>query len=289
LNKLSIQWQIGNQCNFRCDYCHPDLYGGSNPFLDYERFTQGLANLEQSVGAYDAIEIEFQGGEPTISTAIRNKIVSDDTRYRYVLTTNASADLEWWTKAAPKFNKLLLAYHPDKVSDDHFKQVVDLAKQHVPDLVVVVNAPNDNRWSKAVSMYEHYKGNTPVQLKALYANYQTGNDKFLAYTQEQWDYYTLANRIEVPKEQPVEHQIQWVEQRLYNNYYGHLCWAGVNQIVIDYFGYVYRGWCHANGGFGNIFDKPVALDASPRPCPKDLCKNAFDQQSKKSENSWGMA
>lgn len=289
MNKLSIQWQIGNQCNFRCDYCHPDLYGGSNPFLSYEQFQKSIKHLDLSVDNYDSIEIEFQGGEPTISTAIRNKIISDDLRYRYVLTTNGSADLEWWAKAAPNFNNLMLAYHP-MVDLEHFKQVVYLLDNSNTPFGIVVNAHSDaDRWAQAIEVYQMYKPLYPTTLKTLYSNYQQGNDKFLPYNETQWAYYTQENQIEVPIEQPVEAQIQWVEDQLYDNYKGHLCYAGVSQIVIDYFGYVYRGWCHAHGAFGNIFDGPVKLDAKPRVCPRDLCKNLFDQQAKKSDGSWGFS
>jgi hypothetical protein len=122
----------------------------------------------------------------------------------------------------------------------------------------------------------------------LFSNHNKGNDKFLNYNVDQWSYWLELNKIEAP-EAPVETQIKWVEDRLYNNYKGHLCWAGVEQIVIDYFGYVYRGWCHANGGFGNIFEGPIVLDKQPTVCPRTACKNTFDQLSKKSSNSWGFS
>lgn len=290
MTQLSIQWQIGNQCNFRCDYCHPDLYGGSNPFLEYDQFQKGFQNLNESVSSYDQIVVEFQGGEPTISTAIRNKLASStDPRYRYVLTTNASAELDWWAQAAPNFNNVILAYHP-QIDTQHFKDVVSLLSDKSVPLGVVVNAPNDiERWDKAVELYEYYKSTgIYLEFKTLFSNYQQGNDKFLDYTAEQWEYYTRINDIAVPTDTSVEVQINWVEDQLYNNYKGHLCQAGVSQIVIDYFGYVYRGWCHAHGGLGNIFDSPIKLDITPRVCPREKCKNSFDQLAAKSEKGWGF-
>lgn len=246
--------------------------------------------MQESVSSYDQIVIEFQGGEPTISTAIRNKIADNtDQRYRYVLTTNASADLAWFAKSAPNFNNLILAYHP-QVDTQHFKDVVNLLNDKQVPIGVVVNAHSDpERWAKAVEIYEYYKP-TKIYLnfKTLFSNYQTGNNKFLNYTEEQWAYYTTINGIAVPANKSVETQITWVQDRLYNNYKGHLCQAGVSQVVVDYFGYVYRGWCHAHGGMGNLFDSPIKLDATPRVCPKEICKNSFDQLAAKSEKGWGL-
>jgi hypothetical protein len=205
-----------------------------------------------------------------------------------VLTTNASADLTWWEQSAPNFNNVILAYHP-QIDTQHFKDVVSLLNDRAVPIGVVINAHNDaERWDKAVELYEFYKqSNIYLTFKTLFSNYQQGNDKFFAYTDEQWNYYTQANSLTVP-EDTVEAQINWVEDHLYNNYKGHLCQAGVSQIVIDYFGYVYRGWCHAHGGLGNIFDGPIKLDVTPRVCPREKCKNSFDQLAAKSEKGWGF-
>lgn len=291
MNKLSIQWQIGNECNFKCDYCHQDYHSGSNPFLTKEQFQVGFDNLQLSVSNYDLIEIEFQGGEPTISPAIRDKIAdSTDTRYKYILTTNASADIFWWEKAVHNLSNVILAYHPQ--SDlEHFDQVVELVKSYNIPFTITINAhPDKAKWDLAVDTYDKYAEKYyPINFRALFADHARGNNKFMSYDINQWDFYTAVNNIPAPKDEPVEDQIQWVEDHLYNNYKGHLCWAGVNQIVIDYAGDVYRGWCHSNGGFGNIFKGPVTLDAQPRACPKIICKNGFDLLAKKSNKSWGMA
>jgi sulfatase maturation enzyme AslB (radical SAM superfamily) len=289
VNKLSIQWQIGNQCNFRCDYCHSDFHSGSNPFLEYEQFQRGFRHLQESVKDYTNIEIEFQGGEPTISSAIRDKIADQtDTRYKYNLTTNASADLAWWKLAVKNLSNVIIAYHP-YCDIQHFKQIVELVKDSDINFSITINAHNaKDRWTDAVNIYDYYKcKNYPISFRALFSDHARGNNKFLPYDYDQWAFYTEINKIDVP-DAPVETQIKWVENHLYNNYKGHLCWAGVEQIVIDYFGYTYRGWCHSHGVLGNIFESSVVLDTQPKVCPRIVCKNLFDQQAKKSEKSWGL-
>jgi sulfatase maturation enzyme AslB (radical SAM superfamily) len=287
---LSVQWQIGNECNLKCDYCHPTLYGGSNPFLTNEQFESGFKNLDSSVALYDSIEIEFQGGEPTISESIRNKIANPDAKYKYRLTSNSTASINWWQQSAPNFNHVTLAYHPD-VDVEHYKTVAEIISQTVPDYYLLIHAHNDaDKFQKAQELFESFKArNLAVGFKALYSNYQKGNDKFLSYNTEQWNYYLEVNNLHAPPVEGTEAQIQWVEERLHDNYKGHLCWAGVEQIVVDYFGFIYRGWCHAHGSLGNIFEKSVELDEKPRVCPYTICKNPFDKQARKSQNSWGIS
>lgn len=287
LTTLAVQWQIGNQCNYRCDYCHHDYHDGSNPFLDFDKFKTAFDNLNSAV-SHDRVIIEFQGGEPSICPPVRDLLTGPvNPRFKYLINTNASQDLVWWTSAVRNLEGVILSYHPGYCSSDHFKQVLAVVKNAGLEYTLTINAPPDQRWRDAVKMYEDLAGE-PVQLRALFANHARGNDKFLVYNEEQWAYYTKVNNIKTPVDEPVETQIEWVEDHLYNNYKGHLCWAGVDQIVIDYFGYVYRGWCHAHGSLGNVFDAPPVLDKLPKVCPYKICKNSFDLEAKKSVNSWGL-
>jgi len=281
---LKVQWRAGNSCNFQCGYCHPSLYGGSEPFKDYYTLKQGLINLKDSTDLYQQVNIELQGGEPTVSDEIKiliSKPISE--KFRYTLHTNASAEIAWWESSINYFSKLILAWHP-KANDEHFKRVAELVRNHNIDYGIVINAESTNpNWNKAVAMYEYFKSNHySVQLKTLFLNYQRGNDKYMPYDDAQWDYYLSANNI--PKV-----QIKEAEVKLYDNYLGNLCWAGVDQIVIDYHGNIFRGWCHSSGApMGNIYKNPIVLSNTPEVCPFGTCKNAFDRQAKKSINSWGM-
>lgn len=290
MKPLKIQWQIGNQCNFRCDYCHGDYHDGSNPMLDHEQFLKAFNNLKNSVTSHNEVHLEFLGGEPTISRAIREIIIKcDDPRFKFDLTTNGSADLDWWKRASKNLNVVTLAWH--SVGDtQHFLNVVDLLSEHKPitALPIVINAdPWVMKWSRAVDIYTQLKHRgLNVKLKLLFANHNKGNDKYLKYSEEQFNFWAKENNISIPEQE--QKPIQWVENQLYTDYKGHLCWAGVDQIVIDYFGYVYRGWCRVGSSYGNVFDRTFKLDSNAKICTRVLCKNGFDQQAEKSEKGWGL-
>ena len=291
MKTLKIQWQVGNQCNFRCGYCHHDYHDGSNPFLDHETFNRAFSNLKESVVNHDRVILEMLGGEPTISKSVREAIANpQDPKFRFNITSNGSADLDWWSRAAPNLDIVILAWH-HLGNTDHFLQVLDLlsATHDCTRLVPIINAlPDDDKWAEAVYLHETLKAKGfSSKIKILFANHNQGNDKFMRYNQDQVVYYCRENNIRIPSD-PLKYSLPAMEASLYTEYKSHLCWAGVDQVVIDYFGYVYRGWCMVGNSYGNIFDKPVVLDASPRVCTRLLCKNGFDQQAKKSEKSWGL-
>lgn len=258
--------------------------------LDHERFDQAFENIRLSTPDHDEVFLEFLGGEPTISRAVRSAIVYPvDPKFKYHITSNGSADLEWWAKAAPNLDLIMLAWH--YLADEaHFKSVVELlSKTHDrKHLVVTVNA-DPQFWDRAIDMYEWLNSNGyNGKIKILFANHNKGNDRYYrSYRPEQVVFYCKENGLAVPDD-PAKYSLSDMEAQLYTDYKSHLCWAGVDQIVIDYFGYVYRGWCMVGSGYGNVFDKPIKLDTNPRVCTRVLCKNGFDQGAKKSEKGWGL-
>ena len=257
--------------------------------LSHEQFSQVLNNLLLSAIDHETIYLELLGGEPTISRAVRHAIVNPvSEKLKFNLTTNGSADLEWWANAAPNLDTVILAWH-SKGDTEHYIKVAELLNsyEHLH-LTICINALNDNTWADAYFLYQDFKSKGyHCEYKVMFKNHNNGNDKFLPYTTEQMVFFAKENGYSVPDD-PAKYNLPDFEASLYKTYSSHLCWAGVDQIVIDYFGYVYRGWCMVGNGYGNLFDGTISLDKTPRVCNRLLCKNGFDQQAKKSEKSWGI-
>lgn len=286
-NVLTIDWNLGNSCNLDCSYCYWELKNGANPFPPIEIFSPAFAHLIEQTRAFSCVQIEFSGGEPTQSSALKQTIInSKNTNIRFKLVSNGQSDIDWWQEVMQSMYGLILTYHLH-TDLEHFKQVVSIAQ--CTELKVFV-AITPNNWDKGIDAYKQLKNlHTNTVLQLLYSNFSKGNDQYLKYSEEQWAVYYTEKGIDIHNQQQVETTIEFKRVNHLNNYYGHLCWAGYNQIVIDNFGYVYRGWCKSNRSLGNVFNNDVLLDQQPYPCPKTQCKNGFDLQAHKSKGSWGMA
>lgn len=59
------------------------------------------------------------------------------------------------------------------------------------------------------------------------------------------------------------------------------CWSGVEQLVIDAYGRVYRGHCRQGGKLGTIAEGFVVAK-DPQQCVTLSCSNSFDIDSTKS-------
>lgn len=285
---LQIEWSLGNSCNLACSYCSWELNDGTNSFPDLEKLSPAFDHLVEQSRAFSNVRIDVNGGEPTLSLALQNIILSNkDSRIKFKLISNGQSSIEQWTHLAPKLYALTLTFH---TSEDlnHFSSVVNTVKTCLEPTVYVATTPDN--WTTAMVAYKTLKTQgANVQLQFLYENFTKGNSRYLAYSKEQWDEYYTEQGIDIYSKPQVESTIEFKRSNFLNNYFGHLCWAGVTQVVIDNFGDVWRGWCKSHAPMGNVFEQTVVLDQLPRACPKSQCKNGFDLQARKSNNSWGMA
>ena len=285
---ITIDWNLGNSCNLNCSYCHTELKDGANPFPSADKFRPAFDHLIDQTRAFSRVNLEFSGGEPTQSQSLQYVILANtDDRIKFKLVSNAQAPIAWWTDTAHKLYDLTLSYHSIS-SFDHFFEVVKTVSKNLNPKIYIPLTPQT--WLVQKDAYDRLKAfGYDVHLQLLYSNFTRGNNEYLKYTEPQWYEYYKLQGIDIANPQQVESTIEFKRVNHLNNYYGHLCWAGYDQIVIDNFGDVYRGWCKSNNSLGNVFRGDVVLDKKPYPCPKQQCKNGFDLQAHKSKGSWGIA
>ena len=287
-NELIIQWNLGNNCNLDCSYCHADLKDGSNPFPNIDRLRPAFAHLLEQARAFSLIKLEIPGGEPTESIALKELMLENTSpEIHFKLYSNAQAKVAWWKAVAPKLYQVELTYH-STTNLEHFLEVIDAVHDTTQLTVLVPHTPTN--WNEANHAYTTInKKINNVKIQLLFKDHTRGNSQYLDYTGEQWAIYFKSIGVDPANTEQVADTEEYKKIHFLNNFYGHLCWAGTTQIIVDNFGYVYRGWCKSNGHMGNVFDQTFVIYSRPKPCPKTQCKNGFDLQARKSEGSWGMA
>ncbi len=283
---LTVDWNLGNSCNLKCSYCHWELNNGENPFPPYSKLSSAVDHLRNQSRAFPYLKIQFTGGEPTESNDLKRVIANNKHNIKFKLCSNGTASYNWWYEIKDSLYGVELTYHSE-TNFDHFYQVVNCLKSINPTILIAITPEN---WAKQIVVYETLKPfGHDIHLQFLYSNFTKGNNQYLKYSDEQWKYYYAEQGIDNTIIEEIETTIEFKKQQHLNNYYGHLCYAGFNQIVIDNFGYVYRGWCKSNLCLGNVYQGTVELNQNPSPCPRKQCRNSFDLQAHKSKGSWGIA
>jgi organic radical activating enzyme len=114
---LSVTWQVNNFCNFKCSYCNPGNWSGTEK--NDSNLKLYLYNLESIINTYkkngyENFKFFFSGGEPTawknfipICEWLRNEI-PDCT---IAVNTNLSRPLAWWEKHYHLFDDIVASFH----------------------------------------------------------------------------------------------------------------------------------------------------------------------------------
>lgn len=299
-NNFLVSWALGNKCNFACSYCPTWLHDGTQPWRDYELVKSFCDRLIAQVPNDKTVIIEFSGGEVTMWNDYvklcrylksRGIIVS--------MITNGYRSLDWWQENFACFDVVHMSYHTEFARRDHFFSVCEFLKGRVDLRVYVMMPPEKAEFCQKVGSEIAEKGIcvalkpiTEDLLGELVAGYdheilKMMND-FNATTGIQYVSHqakSVAIRKDMMKQSAngssnIVHVVELISNRE-NTWYGWKCYSGLEQIVIDAEGFVYRGWCKVGNKLGHVADSNFQLSAGPIICDKELCNCPFDMFSTK--------
>lgn len=293
--KTYIEWQLGNSCNYSCSYCHEMFRLGDKKFPSDEQILEITKDI---IFHYDElgrdVVFEFIGGEPTllekmpdIGKSLHNHPVN------ITLKTNGSAPMEWWRKMRKYVSEVVISVHKEFCDVDHIMELVNFLKNDpnghdikLKVLVPVTHKEDHYGWGKDV-VNKLQRSFGVGELQFLYSNFGRGSNQYLPYTPQQWrtdasddskNQIDQTKVIAVPQNQQAKKKV--VEKDI-RNFYGYTCFAGIESLVIDQEGDVWRGWCKQGGKIGNIFQMPVVWPSDTIVCGAQSCNNGFDRRFRK--------
>lgn len=281
---MIIEWSIGNTCNLNCEYCPDILKSGSVPLPDALKFADAVKYVYES---FSELEITFIGGEPTVYPGLVLALskISPDPNKKIKIESNGTPSLEWWDKNKHFFKRVDLSYHHDKVSQDHISNTAKLLKDSGVSVNIKIPTLPQNWESSVIALKRFRSESFKAELQLLYKNFTKGNNEYYDYTSRQMDYYYEDKGV---AKEDIVTTIEFKKTNKLNAYLGHSCRAGLDQMIIDKFGYAFRGWCEQGGALGNVFEERVVWPSEPVLCRKILCTNGFDLNAKKSSKSWNI-
>jgi organic radical activating enzyme len=125
---LAVTWQVNNYCNFRCSYCNPGNWGGTD--INDGNLDLYINNLDIIINRYREIGYKnfkffFSGGEPT---AWRNFIPICEWLYKELphatlaVNTNLSRPLKWWQKNHYLFDDVVASFHVEFADKNRYEE-----------------------------------------------------------------------------------------------------------------------------------------------------------------------
>jgi len=293
-----VNWCLGNTCNYSCEYCPSSLHDGSRRWPELEVIKNFISKVVAQV-APRKVYFEFTGGEVTLY-----KHFIEICEYctmlgaRVGLISNGSRTLRWWEENKKHFDHACLSFHPEFADAEHFIEVVKILNNDVRTHVNIMMSPVDFDYCFAVANKVKNLGNISMALQPLIHDF---GDTLYDYTEPQktvfdrqhelitkdiqftksFDYYRGAMKKILPDgSTEVSSAHRFISFKT-NDWSGWNCYSGVEQIIIDLEGKIYRGWCRVGGLIGHIKDDDLVIPNKPVLCDKTMCHCNFDIMSTK--------
>jgi organic radical activating enzyme len=274
-NYYSVEWMLGNTCNYDCSFCSSEIKDGSQRWLKIEDYISTCARLiAQAERKNKKIVFQFTGGEPTLFKDFIQLIEFIKEKGHYVnLISNGSRTLRWWKELADKnlINYLFISVHTEQDCDiEHIINVVNLFKNSFT-LCAVTCIPE--YFEKTVYNLNKIKDNADclVSLKPIIVNNK--EDCFLDYSEEQlaiiknntlvqsknytvkfpgYRYDTLME-VEYSDNYKFKSSAPKLVTNKMNYFFNWKCSIGTEYLNIIY-DKIYRGKCLVGGPIGTIYE-----------------------------------
>jgi organic radical activating enzyme len=151
----TVDWILGNYCNFKCSYCFGDLNTGTFrvPKLN-DQIKQNIQYLATQLNAIgkDKLFFNLAGGEPTLYHDFTELTVYLKTLGKVGVITNGSRTVDWWNNNYHNLDKVLISHHMEFASIEHTVNVIDVLLDKV-DLSVHVMV-HDEKFDESISTYK---------------------------------------------------------------------------------------------------------------------------------------
>lgn len=262
-----LNWEITQDCNFRCSYCSNPVVNKSDP--------PSLHSPEEIKSFFDRTGVQWliliTGGEPFLYPNFVNVCSELAKNHSLQITTNLSRPevYEFANKISPKkvFN-ISASYHREErhrpgLKDDFIKKSLELKNKGFNILInILAYPPLIHTVENDIAMFESQGLETML---FGYRGTYKGKKYPEAYTRDE---------LELLKKYAIDDtEIKIAFNQL--NYYGRYCAAGSSYFSMDQHGNLGRCFTLTKK-IGNLFDGDISLNHKAKPCIATQCEDCYN-------------
>ena len=275
-----------NHCSWHCQYCADIIRNGSvaTPDLGQAQHTvKSICDHARSRGLIT--DWYLTGGEvtewPYLEDLLHTIKINGG---RVGIRSNAHLALEQWQKIVDCIDRVVLEFHAEHSSSTHFLMCLKAVRDRGKSAAVTVSMLPD-RWEELEAMIQRIQGLWPdqgINRRMLFQD-PAVNHRPMQYTPQQ---EIKLQRQSGPliwsddrgTEEYTDFQTLVMENK--NQFQAQSCAAGLEQIVIDAWGRIYRGHCRTAGTIG-VLGQEITWPTETVICPRGQCSNGFDVNATK--------
>lgn len=274
---IKVEWNIGKRCNYDCSYCPSSIHDNISPHTDV-----GILKLtvDKLMTLEKPIRLSFTGGEP----CVHPKFVELVRYCKHVgiswvsVTTNGTRPYEFY--ASLPVDQYVFSIHfeydVEKILDTILKVVEHTKIKSVAQIMAHHDYMSNVRTVRTM-LISHQVPNTVRRIRWTDGDHNLFDDMRyhpddLAWIKEQDA--TVQGNCVIDEEQII-HANDMIKLHL-NKYKDWTCNAGLESLMINWDGEVYRATCRVGGSLGNIYNHTFVAPTVPVLCTRDWCTCAAD-------------
>ena len=278
-DQLKVEWNLGKRCNYDCSYCPSSIHDNYSPHTDInilEKTVDRLSELDKP------LRISLTGGEPCVHPDI--EILFEYLKRKNVfwvnLTTNGTRGYRWYLDNEIFFNHIVFSLH----FENDYTRIVDTILKYYDsterDFLVNIMAHHDymNQVRTVVKKFQELGIKYAVRrIRWTDGDHNIFDD--MRYDGKDLEWLLAQDSTAKPNcridDKQIIHANDIIKQHL-NQFKGWQCNAGIESLMINWDGEVYRATCRVGNSLGNIYNGTFQLPSRPIECTRDWCTCAAD-------------
>ena len=282
-NSIHVEWNIGKRCNLDCAYCPAEIHDNFSPHTDLDIMVNTIYELEK-IGK--PIRLSLTGGEPTVHPKINNILECAKARLQWLsVTSNALRPAEWYIKQS--IDQWVFSLHFD---NDHslraaenivrYTQLLDMeGKDTLFQVNLMCHYEYMDDVKTAADLLESHQ--IPYVTRRIRWTNADDREYFDDMRYKEKDLKWVLSKTATVKANCVidnEHKVHAndIIKHKWNQFEGWTCNAGLESLMINWDGEVYRATCRVGGSLGNIYSGSFKQPITPIVCTRQWCTCAAD-------------
>ena len=283
-NSIKIEWNLGKRCNFDCSYCPAEIHDNHSPHTDIEVLKKAIDKLAQ---INKPLRISFTGGEPCVHPRISELFEYASNVASWInVTTNGTRKSEWYLKQP--LNHLVFSLHFENT--DWRRCLENIVQTHAKSTIpiqinVMAHHLHMIEVKKAVGILEEQ--NIPYVIRRIRWTFEHDDFDDSRYNTNDLNWILQKTSTSKPNcvvnNDYLMHANDIIKEHK-NNFKGWSCNIGLESLMVNWDGDVYRATCRVGGSLGNIYSGGFEIPTKSVICSRDWCTCAADIPITKKNN-----
>lgn len=274
---VKIEWNLGKRCNYDCSYCPKEIHDNTSSHTDIAVLKKTIDDL---VKLKKPIRLSFTGGEPCVHPKFDELIkYAKRVGISWIsVTTNGTRSYEFYSQLP--VDQYVFSIHFEYDWQRVVSTLTELALKTKISLVGQIMAHHDKMTFVKTTRQKLNDINIPNTVRRIrwtHGDHDVFDDirysaDDLTWIKEQ-NATVKGNCIVDGKE--IIHANDVIKLHL-NQYKDWSCYVGIESLMINWDGEIYRATCRVGGSLGNIYNNTFNIPTEPIKCTRTYCTCAAD-------------